>query len=275
MAVTYSNKNLSTKKSAFQCSPHCGGYIWVCNTSCRNIHYSITVMSWFNTAVSILVWTHLHGNHQIFTYAPNERGPASIPRIQKAHQLHYRLYLFVLCRLAILTVQSLTLFRIAVETLYSNGTSLCTLRRTNYCSVGSSLKTTRHIHSDINQCRLKYWLYVGEFWCITMTSLGVLHHRQVDCLFKRLCRQTSNWVSKPALLVLSDGIPPMIGDIPSQRANNVEIVFPSWRQHDRSSYDYHLHDNKLRVNDIKNHIRRTKLFFYKISATTSGNQLQK
>ena len=69
---------------------------------------------------------------------------------------------------------------------------------------------------------------------ITMTSYEcncVSNHQQLNGLFSSLFRLTSNKTSKPALLALCEGNPPVTGGFPSQRASGIDsISMTSWRQ---------------------------------------------
>ena len=59
---------------------------------------------------------------------------------------------------------------------------------------------------------------------------GVSNHQRLACLFSRLFKPTSK-KSKPALLTLCEGNPPVTGGFRSQRASNAETVFIWWRHH--------------------------------------------
>ena len=62
---------------------------------------------------------------------------------------------------------------------------------------------------------------------------GVSNHWPLDCFFNSLFRVTSKKTSKPLLLVLCEGNPPVTGGFPSQRASNMESVSMLWHHHDK------------------------------------------
>ena len=56
----------------------------------------------------------------------------------------------------------------------------------------------------------------------------------LGCLFKSLFKLTSKNTSKPALLSLCEGNPPVTGGFPSQRVSNAENVSIWWRHHNKN-----------------------------------------
>ena len=72
-----------------------------------------------------------------------------------------------------------------------------------------------------------------KWWPTTVMSHegdGVWNWRTIDCLFSRLFGLTSKKTSKPALLALCEGNPPVIGGFPSQRDSNTGNICMSWRE---------------------------------------------
>ena len=60
---------------------------------------------------------------------------------------------------------------------------------------------------------------------------GVSNHQPHDCLLKRLFRRRSKKTSKLRVTGLCEGIPPVTGEFPAQRASNAEILSIWWRHH--------------------------------------------
>ena len=66
-------------------------------------------------------------------------------------------------------------------------------------------------------------------------SRGVSKHWQLDCLLNRLSGLRPKKTSKPALLALCEGNPPVTGGFPPQKASNTESVSMVWRHHEWSN----------------------------------------
>ena len=61
---------------------------------------------------------------------------------------------------------------------------------------------------------------------------GVLNHRRLDCLLKRLFKRRSKKTSMLRVTGLCEGNSPMTDECPAQRASNTENVSIWWRYHD-------------------------------------------
>ena len=60
---------------------------------------------------------------------------------------------------------------------------------------------------------------------------GVLNHRRLDCLLKRLSMRKSKKTSKLRVTGLCEGNSPVTGEFPAQMASNAQDVSIWWRHH--------------------------------------------
>ena len=75
-----------------------------------------------------------------------------------------------------------------------------------------------------------WWRHHAKHWHHN-EHLSISNHRLLDFLFNRLFRLTSTKTSKPALLALCEGNPPVTGQFPSQRASSAKTLSIWWRRH--------------------------------------------
>ena len=86
---------------------------------------------------------------------------------------------------------------------------------------------------------------ITENWLITLPIMvtitlrwrhnehdGVSNHEPLDCLLKCLFRRTSKKTPKLRVTGLCEGIAPVTGEFPAQRASNAENVSIWWRHHE-------------------------------------------
>ena len=79
-------------------------------------------------------------------------------------------------------------------------------------------------------------------WCLTTMPVtlqgryddrdGVSNHRRLKCLLNRLFRRRSKETSKLRVTGLREGMSPVTGEFPAQRASNAANVSIWWRHHD-------------------------------------------
>ena len=85
-----------------------------------------------------------------------------------------------------------------------------------------------------------WWMCTGRFYQYRETHETlqwrhdgrVSNHQPHDCLLNRLFRRGSKKISKLRVTGLCEGISPVTGEFPAQRANNTENVSIWWRRHD-------------------------------------------
>ena len=79
-------------------------------------------------------------------------------------------------------------------------------------------------------------MLLDAFWCTLQWRHnehdGVSNHQPHDCLLDRLFRHRSKKASKLHVTGLYEGNSPVAGEIPAQRASNVENVSIWWRHYD-------------------------------------------
>ena len=92
-------------------------------------------------------------------------------------------------------------------------------------------------HKDITQskCRVE----IDNITTIKVMSQhnerdGDSNHRRLDCLCNHLFRRRLKKASKPRVIGLSEGNSTVTGEVPAQRASNVENVSIWWRHRDNS-----------------------------------------
>ena len=118
------------------------------------------------------------------------------------------------------------------------------------------------------------WVCEANEWMGYDTLLEPLHwrhngrdsisnHRPHDCLLKRLFRRRSKKTSKLRVTGLCEGISPVTGEFPAQRASNAENV-SIWRRH---------HDEWISPSPITHWDRVTNICVGRLTIIVSDNGL--